>query len=91
MNRQQLIERFAQEQGISQQTAKFIIEGMFRMMTDTLVKGDRVEIRGFGSFRVKQYDGYTARKPKTGELIEVKSKKLPVFKVGKDLKKRVDT
>ena len=65
MNRQQLIERFAQEQGISQQTAKFIIEGMFQMMTDTLVKGDRVEIREFGSFKVKQYDGYTARKPKT--------------------------
>ena len=50
MTKQQLIERFAQAQGISRQTAKLIVEEMFRMMTDILVEGDRVEIRGFGSF-----------------------------------------
>ena len=55
-----------------------------------LVKGERVEIRGFGSFKVKEYAGYTGRNPKTGKKIKVKSKKLPVFKVGKELRERVD-
>jgi len=49
-----------------------------------------VEIRGFGSFKVKQYGGYTGRNPKTGKRIEVKPKKLPFFKCGKELKERVD-
>lgn len=60
-------------------------------MTDTLVSSNRIEIRGFGSFEIREYDGYTARNPKTGEQIEVKPKKLPFFKTGKDLKERIDT
>lgn len=51
---------------------------------------DRLEIRGFGSFKVKDYEGYKGRNPKTGALIEVASKKLPFFKVGKELKERVN-
>jgi integration host factor subunit beta len=49
-----------------------------------------VEIRGFGSFKVKLYEGYRGRNPKTGEVIEVKPKALPFFKVGKGLRERVD-
>jgi len=60
-------------------------------MTDTLIAGNRIEIRGFGSFEIREYDGYTARNPKTGEQIEVKPKKLPFFKTGKDLKERIDS
>jgi len=59
-------------------------------MEEALVKGERVEIRGLGSFKVKNYDGYTGRNPKTGEMINVAPKKLPFFKVGKELKERVD-
>jgi len=51
---------------------------------------ERAEIRDFGSFKVKSYNGYIGRNPKSGEKIEVKPKKLPVFKVGKDLKQRID-
>jgi integration host factor subunit beta len=59
-------------------------------MADSLAKGDRVEIRGFGSFKVKSYNSYQGRNPKTGEIIQVREKKLPYFKVGKEMKERVD-
>jgi integration host factor subunit beta len=59
-------------------------------MEDALIRGERVEIRGFGSFKVKRYEGYQGRNPKTGQIIEVSDKKLPFFKVGKELKERVD-
>jgi integration host factor subunit beta len=59
-------------------------------MTDALAKGDNIEIRGFGSFSVKEYGTYYGRNPKTGEKIKVKPKKLPFFKVGKELKERVN-
>jgi integration host factor subunit beta len=60
-------------------------------MADSLAKGDRVEIRGFGSFKVKSYNSYQGRNPKTGEIIQVREKKLPYFKVGKEMKERVDS
>ena len=63
---------------------------LFRAWNKSLVKSDRLEIRGFGSFKVKSYDGYRGRNPKTGDIIEVNSKKLPFFKVGKELKERVN-
>ena len=59
-------------------------------MSKALVDGDRIEIRGFGSFMVKEYKGYTGRNPKTGEQISVTDKKLPFFKTGKELKEKVD-
>ncbi|MCL4148569.1 UNVERIFIED_CONTAM: hypothetical protein GTU68_011954 [Idotea baltica] len=59
-------------------------------MKDAMVNGGRVEIRGFGSFVVKKYDSYEGRNPKTGEKIPVPPKKLPFFKVGKELKERID-
>ncbi|MFH1673360.1 MAG: HU family DNA-binding protein [Pseudomonadota bacterium] len=59
-------------------------------ISQALANGDRVEIRGLCSFYVKKYKGYSGRNPKTGELVEVKAKKLPFFKCGQELKKRVD-
>ncbi len=64
---------------------------VFTTMANALADGDRVEIRGFGSFKVKHYDGYTGKNPKTGEPIRVKPKKMPFFKCGRELKDRVDT
>ncbi|NIP23888.1 MAG: integration host factor subunit beta, partial [Phycisphaerae bacterium] len=64
---------------------------VFDSMADSLAKGDRVEIRGFGSFKVKSYNSYQGRNPKTGEIIQVREKKLPYFKVGKEMKERVDS
>lgn len=59
-------------------------------MTESLVKGDNIEIRGFGSFQVREYKPYTGRNPKSGEHVTVKRKKLPFFKVGKEVKERVN-
>ena len=90
MNKSDLMNRLAEEKGFSLSTAKEIIDMFFDDMTKTLIKGDRVEIRGFGTFKMKAYRGYTGRNPKTGEKTEVKSKRLPFFKVGKELRERVD-
>jgi integration host factor subunit beta len=91
MNKSQLIERIAKEEGITIKNAASVVNVVFDSMSDSLSKGDRVEIRGFGSFKVKSYDSYQGRNPKTGEIIQVKEKKLPYFKVGKEMKERVDS
>jgi len=59
-------------------------------MASALEKGERVEIRGLGTFYVKNYGGYTGRNPKTGEVVAIKPKKLPFFKCGKGLRERIN-
>ncbi len=90
MNKYDLVEAMSEREDLTKTKTEEIINLVFAEMTDALVKGDRVEIRGFGSFKVKHYEGYTGRNPKTGELTKVKPKKLPFFKCGKELKERVD-
>ena len=90
MNKSDLMNRLAEEKGFPLSTAKEIVDIFFDDMTRALIKRDRVEIRGLGSFKVKAYKGYTGRNPKTGEKTEVKPKRLPFFKVGKELRERVD-
>jgi integration host factor subunit beta len=90
MNKSQLIEALAQEQDLPLKKAEEVVNTVFGDMEKALIRGERVEIRGLGSFKVKEYDGYKGRNPKTGEVIEVTPKKLPFFKVGKELKERVD-
>ena len=91
MNKSQLIERIAKEEGITIKSAASVVNVVFDSMADSLAQNDRVEIRGFGSFKVKDYSSYQGRNPKTGEIIKVKEKKLPYFKVGKEMKERVDS
>ncbi len=90
MNKSDLIEKLAQRCGISIIQAEEVVMLVYRKMRDTLVAGGRIEIRGFGSFVVKEYGSYEGRNPKTGEKIAVPPKKLPFFKVGKELKERID-
>jgi integration host factor subunit beta len=90
MNRSDLIKILSKETGLTVRKAEDVVNTIFNGMADALAKGDRVEIRGFGSFKVKKYEGYTGHNPKTGEIIQVKPKKLPFFKCGKGLKERVD-
>jgi len=90
MTKLELIELYSQEAQITKHDAKFIINTVFDTMTETLANGDRVELREFCTFKVKEYDAYTGRNPKTGEPVEVAAKKVPVFKCGKELKERVD-
>ncbi len=90
MNKSQLIKLLAESQNLPVSKAEEVVNTFFGEIERALVNSERVEIRGFCSFKVKQYRGYKGRNPKTGEQIEVRPKKLPFFKVGKDLKKRVD-
>ena len=89
MTRSELIEQLAIEKNISVTIAEAIVTEIFKSMSDTLISGNRIDIRGFGNFEIREYDGYTARNPKTGVQLEVKPKKLPFFKVGKGLKERI--
>ena len=90
MNKSNLIAALSTKENLTEKNASEIVNLIFDGFTDTLKKGGRIEIRGFGSFTVRQYDGYTGRNPKTGAKTEVGSKKLPFFKVGKELKERVN-
>ena len=89
MTKSELFEALAEQSGIAMKRAELIVNEVFDAMSETLIAGDRIEIRGFGSFVVKEYGSYTGRNPKTGEQIKVEPKKLPFFKVGKELKERV--
>jgi len=90
MNRSDLIETLKNKEGLSRKTAEKIVDTFFGAISDTISTGARVEIRGFGSFTVKKYKAYTGRNPKSGQKIPVPPKKLPFFKVGKELKEMVD-
>jgi len=90
MNKSDLIEVLAKRMNLTQKKSESVINHVFYEMTDALKKNDKIEIRGFGSFTVKHYKPYTGRTPKTGDTIQVKEKRLPFFKVGRELKKRVD-
>ncbi len=90
MTKSDFVEVLAKESGLSKVKAETVVELVFEKMSDALAKGDRVEIRGFCSIFVKDYEGYTGRNPKTGKLVQVKRKKLPFFKCGQELRHRVD-
>jgi integration host factor subunit beta len=90
MTKSELIEALAKAEGITLKAAETAVNVTFQSMEQALINSDRLEIRGFGSFKVKDYEGYKGRNPKTGDLIEVLSKKLPFFKLGKELKERVN-
>ncbi len=67
-----------------------LVDSVFEQITEALVRGDRVELRGFGAFSPKQRDERTGRNPRTGESVSVSAKKLPFFKMGKGLKDRLN-
>ena len=90
MNKSELIEALAQDIGIPHREAAAITNTVIDTMTEALGRGESIEIRGFGSFVIKQYGSYEGRNPKTGRKIKVSPKKLPFFKVGKDLREQVN-
>ena len=90
MNKSDFIAALAAKENLTEKQTTEIINLIFNGFTDTLKNGDRIEIRGFGSFSVREYESYKGRNPKTGRNIDVRLKKLPFFKVGKKLKGMVD-
>ena len=91
MNKSELIEALAEKTNMPIREAGSITNTLIETMTDALENGAAIEIRGFGSFVVKEYNSYTGRNPKTGQKIKVSPKKLPFFKVGKELRERVNS
>lgn len=90
MNKSDLAQLVSAEVELPLRKAEEIVEKFFGSMSKALSSGDRIEIRGFGSLEVREYEGYTGRNPKTGEVTVVLPKKLPFFKPGKDFKERVN-
>ncbi len=90
MNKSDLIQALAAKEKLTDKVATEVISLIFNGFTDTLKKGGRIEVRGFGTFVVREYKAYTGRNPRTGKNISVRPKKLPFFKVGKELKEMVD-
>jgi integration host factor beta subunit len=91
MTKHDLIEEVARQYPrYSRRDAEVIVNSVFDSMADALHQGERIEIRGFGSFVVKQRQAREGRNPKTGRLVSVPAKRVPFFKVGKELKLRVD-
>ena len=90
MNKLELINNLKEECQLSKNEAAAVVDLFFDKIADALAEGGRVEIRGLCSFYVKEYRSYRGRNPMTGERVQVAPKRLPFFKVGKELKDRVD-
>jgi integration host factor subunit beta len=92
MTKSELIEVIADSQGqITRREAEVVVNTIFTAISDALVAGDRVELRGFGSFSIKQRNARIGRNPKTGDMVSVSAKVVPYFKPGKELRERVDS
>jgi integration host factor subunit beta len=89
MTRSGLVKQVAKKGKISVLQAESVVETIFDCIKRAFLGGERVEVRGLGTFKVRSYKGYQGRNPKTGQAIIVQPKRLPVFKVGRVLVERV--
>ncbi|MBI5098626.1 MAG: integration host factor subunit beta [Nitrospirae bacterium] len=91
MTKSVLIEKIAEKvEGLSKKQVEVIVETVFESIKEALAKGGKVEIRGFGNFRLRNRNARKARNPKTGDSVSVPPKKVPFFKVGKELREMVN-
>ena len=90
MTKSDLIESVATRANLSKDKAGIVVNAIFELMVEAMKRGDRIEIRNFGNFTVREYPAYTGRNPKSGEPVDVGPKKMPFFKVGLELTQRVD-
>jgi len=90
MTKSDLIEQLAERLKLPKGKAETIVNTIFESMETALARGERIEIRGLGSFEVRSYKAYEGRNPRTGDPVGVQPKRLPFFKVGKELKERVN-
>jgi integration host factor subunit beta len=90
MTKSELIDAMAARADLTKARAELVVNCVFDAMTEALQRGEGIEIRGFGSFTVRPYKAYSGRNPRTGEPVPVPAKRLPFFKVGKELKELVN-
>ena len=90
MTKSDLVAALAARTAITSSRAEQVVDTIFDAVIEALIGGEGIEVRGFGSFSVRDYKGYQGRNPRTGEPVTVAPKRLPFFKVGKELKELVD-
>lgn len=90
MTKSELIERVAAEAKLTKGRAELVVSTIFDAMVDALRRDEGIEIRGFGTFTVRHYKPYEGRNPKTGDPVHVAPKRLPYFKIGKELRERIN-
>jgi len=87
-----LVEKIAENSELfSKKDIEIVVNTIFDSMRASLIQGERIEIRGFGSFTVKNRNAREGRNPKTGSVVQISKKRVPYFKVGKELRERVNT
>ena len=89
MNKIDIVNQLSEQINLNQKIAKVVVDTIIDTIKTAIINGERVEIRGFGSFSLRSYKPYKGRNPKNGEIVEVPEKKLPYFKVGKELKETI--
>ncbi len=90
LTKSKLIDTIAERSRLPRKRAEKVVNAIFDAMSDALIHGNRIEMRGFGSFSVKHYDPYVGRNPRTGDEVDVPSKRAIKFKVGKELRQGVN-
>jgi len=90
MTKAELVERVANQINLTKKQTEVVVNTVFSSITESLAEGNKVELRGFGSFRIRQRNARVGRNPKSGQKVEVPSKKVPFFKAGKELRELVD-
>ncbi|MXW00339.1 MAG: integration host factor subunit beta [Holophagales bacterium] len=91
MTKAQLVEEVARTANLTKKDAEVIVSTVFESIVDSLKDGDKIELRGFGSFRIRERGSRIGRNPKTGARVDVPSKKIPYFKPGKELRERLNS
>jgi len=91
MTKSELIEAVVATGAFPRRQVEVAVNAIFDAMVEALVDGERIELRGFGNFTVREYKSYTGRNPKTGEQVTVPKKRMPFFKVGKELRDRLNS
>ncbi len=91
MTKSELIETLATRIDVPKKRAEDVVNAVFDSMKDALLENERIEIRGFGSFSIREYRAKQGRNPRTGETVQVDEKKSVHFKAGKELRERVDS
>ena len=90
MTKAELVENLAENKKMARHHAELVVDAVFACMEQSLLRGERIEIRGLGTFQVRSYKGYDGRNPKTGDIVHVAPKRLPFFKVSKNLAAKIN-
>ena len=90
MTKADLVEEVANAVDVPKKNAEVIVKTVFECVTQALHRGEKIELRGFGSFRLRERKARIGRNPKTGETVDVPAKKVPYFKAGKELKELIN-